>query len=232
MTLLLRHDDVLDVLHGQVLTEGVIEQPLQLVHRQLLHVTLGGGHGALAAATTATTTNRPTQPLQPHKPVTSLSVPEGWEPLTPLLESSTNSGLPRGALGPADRNLEASLPPLCSTGPTLQWPQYSPPVSQGVPSRRQCQSQCRGTSLGSPRWKAWVPGGSQTPQSPLGRHLEQAEFQSAGRLHLGTAGQCGTQEVPSSEPHMPGSGLTLKPPNVRRPHLTGVCVGGGAAGGP
>ena len=193
---------------------------------------LGGGHGALAAATTATTTNRPTQPLQPHKPVTSLSVPEGWEPLTPLLESSTNSGLPRGALGPADRNLEASLPPLCSTGPTLQWPQYSPPVSQGVPSRRQCQSQCRGTSLGSPRWKAWVPGGSQTPQSPLGRHLEQAEFQSAGRLHLGTAGQCGTQEVPSSEPHMPGSGLTLKPPNVRRPHLTGVCGGGGAAGGP
>ena len=27
---------------------------------------------------------------------------------------------------------------------------------------------------------------------------------------------------------MPGSGLTLKPPSVQRPHLTGVCVGGGA----
>ena len=24
---------------------------------------------------------------------------------------------------------------------------------------------------------------------------------------------------------MPGSGLTLKPPSVQRPHLTGVCVG-------
>lgn len=40
VALLLRHDDVLDVLHGQVLAEGVVQQPLQLVHRQLLHVTL------------------------------------------------------------------------------------------------------------------------------------------------------------------------------------------------
>ena len=38
---LLRHDDVLDVLHGQVVAERVVQQSLQLLHRQLLHVTLG-----------------------------------------------------------------------------------------------------------------------------------------------------------------------------------------------
>lgn len=43
VALLLRHDDVLDVLHGEVLAEGVVQQPLQLVHRQLLHVALRGG---------------------------------------------------------------------------------------------------------------------------------------------------------------------------------------------
>lgn len=37
---LLRHDDVLDVFHGEVVAEGVVEQPLQLVHRQFLHVAL------------------------------------------------------------------------------------------------------------------------------------------------------------------------------------------------
>lgn len=47
VALLLRHDDVLDVLHGEVLAEGVVQQPLQLVHRQLLHVALrGAGRGA------------------------------------------------------------------------------------------------------------------------------------------------------------------------------------------
>lgn len=45
VALLLRHDDVLYVLHGQVLTEGVIEKSLQLVHCQLLHVTLGWQKG-------------------------------------------------------------------------------------------------------------------------------------------------------------------------------------------
>lgn len=91
-------------------------------------------------------------------------------------------------------SLEASLPPLYSVGPTLRWPQYSPPVTQGIPSRRRCQSQCRGTSPGSPRWKAWVPGGSQTPQSPPGRHLEWAGSRSAGRPHPGAAGQRGPRE--------------------------------------
>lgn len=37
---LLRHDDVLDVFHGEMVAEGVVEQPLQLVHRQFLHVAL------------------------------------------------------------------------------------------------------------------------------------------------------------------------------------------------
>lgn len=41
VALLFRHDDVLYVLHGQVFAEGVIEKSLQLVHCQLLHVTLG-----------------------------------------------------------------------------------------------------------------------------------------------------------------------------------------------
>lgn len=37
---LLRHDDVLDVFHGQVVAESIVQQPLQLVHCQLLHVAL------------------------------------------------------------------------------------------------------------------------------------------------------------------------------------------------
>lgn len=37
---LLGHDDVLDVLHGQVVTERIVQQPLQLLHCQLLHVGL------------------------------------------------------------------------------------------------------------------------------------------------------------------------------------------------
>lgn len=37
---LLGHDDVLDVFHRQVVAEGVVQEPLQLFHRQLLHVTL------------------------------------------------------------------------------------------------------------------------------------------------------------------------------------------------
>lgn len=45
VALLLCHDDVLYVLHGQVLAEGVIEKPLQLIHCQLLHVTLGWQKG-------------------------------------------------------------------------------------------------------------------------------------------------------------------------------------------
>lgn len=47
VALLLRHDDVFYVLHGQVLAEGVIEQPLQLVHRQLLHVALAEGENTV-----------------------------------------------------------------------------------------------------------------------------------------------------------------------------------------
>lgn len=30
---LLSHDDVLDVLHGEVIAEGVVQKPLQLFHR-------------------------------------------------------------------------------------------------------------------------------------------------------------------------------------------------------
>lgn len=37
---LLSHDDVLDVFHRKVITEGVVEEPLQLLNRQLLHVAL------------------------------------------------------------------------------------------------------------------------------------------------------------------------------------------------
>lgn len=38
---LLSHDDVLNVFHGEVVTESIVKQPLQLVHSQFLHVTLG-----------------------------------------------------------------------------------------------------------------------------------------------------------------------------------------------
>lgn len=37
---LLCYDDVLDIFHGQVVAESIVEQPLQLIHRQFLHVTL------------------------------------------------------------------------------------------------------------------------------------------------------------------------------------------------
>lgn len=40
---LLRHDDVLDVFHGEVVAERVVKQPLQLVHGQFLHVALREG---------------------------------------------------------------------------------------------------------------------------------------------------------------------------------------------
>ena len=38
---LLCHDDVLNVFHGEVVAESIVKQPLQLIHRQFLHVTLG-----------------------------------------------------------------------------------------------------------------------------------------------------------------------------------------------
>lgn len=38
---LLSHDDVLDIFHGEVVTESVVKQSLQLIHSQFLHVTLG-----------------------------------------------------------------------------------------------------------------------------------------------------------------------------------------------
>lgn len=40
---LLCHDDVLDVFHGQVVAESIVEQPLQLIHCQFLHVALRRG---------------------------------------------------------------------------------------------------------------------------------------------------------------------------------------------
>ena len=70
VALLLRHDDVLDVLHGQVLTEGVVKQSLQLVHGQLLHVALGCGGDTVLWPQPPTPTV-PTQPLRLHKPATS-----------------------------------------------------------------------------------------------------------------------------------------------------------------
>ena len=70
VALLFRHDDVLDVLHGQVLTEGVVEQSLQLVHGQLLHVALGCGGDTVLWPQPPTPTV-PTQPLRLHKPATS-----------------------------------------------------------------------------------------------------------------------------------------------------------------
>lgn len=38
---LLSHDDVLNVFHSEMVTEGVVKQSLQLVHGQFLHVALG-----------------------------------------------------------------------------------------------------------------------------------------------------------------------------------------------
>lgn len=38
---LLSHDDVLNVFHGEVVTESIIQQSLKLIHSQFLHVTLG-----------------------------------------------------------------------------------------------------------------------------------------------------------------------------------------------
>lgn len=37
---LLRHDDGLDVFHGQVIAERLVKETLQLVHGELLHVAL------------------------------------------------------------------------------------------------------------------------------------------------------------------------------------------------
>lgn len=37
---LLSHDDVLNIFHGEVVTESIVEQSLQLIHSQFLHVTL------------------------------------------------------------------------------------------------------------------------------------------------------------------------------------------------
>lgn len=39
--ILLCHDDVLNIFHGEVVAEGVVQQSLQLIHGQFLHVTLG-----------------------------------------------------------------------------------------------------------------------------------------------------------------------------------------------
>lgn len=50
---LLSHDDVLDVFHGQVIAEGVVQQPLQLLYGQLLHVTLKAEKGLASAPSTA-----------------------------------------------------------------------------------------------------------------------------------------------------------------------------------
>lgn len=38
---LLSDDDVLNVFHGEVVTESVVKQSLKLIHSQFLHVTLG-----------------------------------------------------------------------------------------------------------------------------------------------------------------------------------------------
>lgn len=61
VALLFCHDDVFNVLHGQVFAEGVVEQPFQLVHSQLLHVTLEwwGRHNALATTTATIPTQYP-----------------------------------------------------------------------------------------------------------------------------------------------------------------------------
>ena len=38
---LLSHDDVLNVFHGEVVTESIVKQSLKLIHSKFLHVTLG-----------------------------------------------------------------------------------------------------------------------------------------------------------------------------------------------
>lgn len=88
-----------------------------------------------------------------------------------------------GPLGNRTLSGQWPSPTHCGMDLTIHRPHDTPPhsrvpVSQGIPSRRLCQSQCHGTSLGSPRWKAWVPGVLQTPQSPLGHHLEWAQGQT------------------------------------------------------
>lgn len=54
-----------------------------------------------------------------------------------------------------------------------------------LPSRRRCRSLCRGTSRGCPRWTAWAPVMSQTPQSPPARHLRDTEVTITPRLGTG-----------------------------------------------
>lgn len=72
VALLLCHDDVLYVLHGQVLAEGVIEKSLQLVHCQLLHVTLGWV--AKGTSVLATTLPVPTQHNPKGRPPDSITL--------------------------------------------------------------------------------------------------------------------------------------------------------------
>lgn len=54
-----------------------------------------------------------------------------------------------------------------------------------VPSRRRCRSRCRGTSRGCPRWTAWAPVTSQTPQSPPARHLRDTGDRHSGLRDMG-----------------------------------------------
>lgn len=111
VALFLRHDNVLDVLHGQVLTEGVVEQPLQLIHSQLLHVTLGWEETVLWT---------PQSPPSACSHTSQGQASRFWEAgnHSPFLKSLTNTSLPQGAhdpLGdkmPSGQKAEVVIPPL------------------------------------------------------------------------------------------------------------------------
>lgn len=119
VALLLRHDNVLDVLHGQVLTESVVEQPLQLVHCQLLHVALGlgetqcsGHHHHHSPRPAPAATQVRDEPPDSRGMETTCSIPQVVDQHQP-------------PYCPVDRSLEWSFP-LYRVGLAIHWPQYSP----------------------------------------------------------------------------------------------------------
>lgn len=104
VALLFCHDNVLYVLHGQVLAEGVIEKSLQLIHCQLLHVTLGW----VAKGTSVLATTLP----QAHPAQSQRHNPKGRPPDSVTLKHLLHSFRWSPGLQEAGHPVDSGHPPL------------------------------------------------------------------------------------------------------------------------
>lgn len=112
VALLLCRDNVLYVLHGQVLAEGVIEKSLQLVHCQLLHVTLGW----VAKGTSVLATTLPqAHPAQSQRQASRFHNTEAPTEFIPLEPRPPGSRTPSG---------QWSSPTHCGVGLTIHRPPH------------------------------------------------------------------------------------------------------------